>query len=65
MGGLGDSQPCSAMSLPYPMDNFGLVELVIKVFAASLLTQNHKRHGIEKILAANYLLGITDCNDLI
>lgn len=61
----GDSRPCSTMPLPYPMDNFGFVELIIKVFEASPLTQNHKRHGIETVLAANYLLGKTDCGDPI
>lgn len=55
------SQPCSTMPFPYPMDNFGFVELIIKVFEANPLTQNHKRHGIETVLAANYLLGKTDC----
>lgn len=64
-GRFGDSQPCSTMLLPYPMDNFGFVELIIKVFEASPLTQNHKRHGIETVLAANYLLGKTDCGDPI
>lgn len=60
-GRFGDSQPYSTMPFPYPMDNFGFVELIIKVFEANPLTQNHKRHGIVTVLAANYLLGKTDC----
>ena len=55
MGGLGNSQPCQAMPLPYPMNNFWFVELIIKVLAASHLTQNHRRQGIETVLTANYL----------
>lgn len=53
------------MPLPYPMNNFWFVELIIKVLAASHLTQNHRRQGIETVLTANYLLGITDRGDLI
>jgi hypothetical protein len=49
------------MPFPYPMDNFGFVELIIKVFEVNPLTQNHKQHGIKTVLAANYLLGKTDC----
>lgn len=34
-------------------------------FAAQLLTQNHKRNDIETLVAANYLLGKTNRNELI
>lgn len=45
------------MFLPYPMVDFGFDELIIKVSAASPLTQNQKQHDIETVSAANYLLG--------
>lgn len=47
-------QPCFS---PYPMVDFGFDELIIKVSAASPLTQNQKQHDIETVFAANYLLG--------
>lgn len=41
-GGFGDSQPCSAMSLPYPMNGYMAVELGFKVFAACSATSNSR-----------------------
>lgn len=51
--GLGNLGCDSAASLPYSMNGREAVELVFKVFVAAPLTQNHKRHGIETVLAAN------------
>jgi len=47
------------------MNGCETVELFFKVFAAQLLTQNHKRNDIETLVAANYLLGKTNRNELI
>lgn len=50
----------SAASLPYSMNGCEIVELFFKMFAARLLTHNHKRNDIETLVAANYLLGKTN-----
>lgn len=65
MGGFGNLGRDSAASLPYSMSGCETVELFFKVFAAQLLTQNHKRNDIETLVAANYLLGKTNRNELI
>lgn len=63
VGGFGNLGRDSAASLPYSMNGCETVELFFKVFAAQLLTQNHKRNDIETLVAANYLLGKTNRNE--
>ena len=63
--GFGNLSRDSAASLPYSMNGCETAELFFKVFAAQLLTQNHKRNDIETLVAANYLLGKTNRNELI
>ena len=52
-GNFGNPGHDSAAPLPYSMNGREAAELVFKVFVAAPLTQNHKRYGIETVLAEN------------
>lgn len=60
VGGLNNLDRDSTASLPYSMNGCETFELFFKVFAAPLLTRNHKRNDIHTLVEANYLLGITN-----
>ena len=49
----GDSELDSTVPPPYLTNVCEAVELIFKVLVATALTQNHKRYGIETVLAAN------------